>query len=41
MRDIVIIGAGGFGREVKCLIEAINTTQQKYNIEGLLMMVLK
>lgn len=34
MRDIVIIGAGGFGREVKCLIEAINTTQQKYNIVG-------
>lgn len=37
MIDIAIIGAGGFGREVKCLIEDINnSTQQleKYNIIG-------
>lgn len=37
MIDIAIIGAGGFGREVKCLIEDINNSTaqlEKYNIIG-------
>lgn len=37
MIDIAIIGAGGFGREIKCLIEDINNSPQqleKYNIIG-------
>ena len=38
MIDIVIIGAGGFGREVKCLIDFINNTSnsKQYNILGFL-----
>lgn len=36
MRDIIIIGAGGFGREVQWLIERINTQEEgnKWNILG-------
>ncbi len=34
MKDIVIIGAGGFGREVAWLIEDINTQKQTWNIVG-------
>lgn len=33
MKDIVIIGAGGFGREVQWLIERINEKQNKENGE--------
>jgi len=34
MKDIAIIGAGGFGREVKTLIEQINEFEKLYNIVG-------
>jgi sugar O-acyltransferase (sialic acid O-acetyltransferase NeuD family) len=36
MGNIIIIGAGGFGREVKCLIDEINNFNNKnyYNILG-------
>ncbi|TET39269.1 MAG: transferase [Planctomycetota bacterium] len=34
MKDIVIIGAGGFAREVCFLIEEINKTQNKWSILG-------
>lgn len=34
MQDIVIIGAGGFGREVKTLIDAINKVNKIYNFLG-------
>lgn len=34
MKDIVIIGAGGFGREVKGLIDAINKVKPTYNLKG-------
>lgn len=34
MQDIVIIGAGGFGREVKTLIDAVNAIQKTYVILG-------
>lgn len=34
MKDIVIVGAGGFGREVEWLIERINKINQKWNILG-------
>lgn len=34
MQDIVIIGAGGFGREVKTLIDAINKQNKIYNFLG-------
>ncbi len=34
MKDIVIIGAGGFGREVKTLIDAINKQHKTYNFLG-------
>lgn len=34
MQDIVIIGAGGFGREVKTLIDAINKQEKIYNFLG-------
>jgi sugar O-acyltransferase (sialic acid O-acetyltransferase NeuD family) len=36
MKDIIIIGAGGFGREVKCLIEDVNRSlpEKIYNILG-------
>lgn len=34
MKDIVIIGAGGFGREVAWLIEDINKTKPEWKIRG-------
>ena len=34
MKDIVIIGAGGFGREVKTLIDAINQQKPTYVFNG-------
>ena len=34
MKDIAIIGAGGFGREVKLIIEAINAVALTYNFVG-------
>lgn len=34
MKDIIIIGAGGFGREVLALIEAINRKKNEYNFLG-------
>lgn len=34
MKKIAIIGAGGFGREVKTLIDQINDVQMTYNIIG-------
>lgn len=34
MNDIVIIGAGGLGREVQWLIERINEYENKWNIVG-------
>jgi sugar O-acyltransferase (sialic acid O-acetyltransferase NeuD family) len=34
MKDIVIIGAGGFGREVKIIIDAINKETPTYNFLG-------
>jgi len=36
MKEIIIIGAGGFGREIKCLIEDINDSNSStnYNILG-------
>jgi len=34
MQDIVIVGAGGFGREVKMLIDQINEKENTYNILG-------
>ncbi len=36
MKNIVIIGAGGFGREVAWLIEDINKTNGEWNIIGLI-----
>ncbi|MTI19506.1 hexapeptide transferase, partial [Fulvivirga sp. RKSG066] len=32
--DITIFGAGGLGKEVECLIEAINVDYDKYNFIG-------
>lgn len=34
MKDIVIIGAGGFGREVAWLIEDINKVKSEWNLVG-------
>ncbi|AEH00892.1 acetyltransferase [Lacinutrix sp. 5H-3-7-4] len=34
IEKIAIIGAGGFGREVKCLIDDINTKEKQYEIIG-------
>lgn len=34
MKDIVIIGAGGFGREVAWLIEEINRVDKQWNLVG-------
>lgn len=36
MKDIIIIGAGDFGKEVAWLIEDINAKESKYNILGML-----
>ena len=34
MKDLVIIGAGGFGREVAWLIERINQVKEEWNLMG-------
>ncbi len=34
MKDIIIVGAGGFGREVYYLIKAINEVAPRWNIKG-------
>jgi sugar O-acyltransferase (sialic acid O-acetyltransferase NeuD family) len=34
MKDIAIVGAGGFGREVKMLIDQINAVKPQYNFIG-------
>lgn len=34
MKDIVIVGAGGFGREVKTIIDAVNKGKKTYNFLG-------
>jgi len=34
MKDLIIVGAGGFGREVAWLIENINEKENQYNIMG-------
>lgn len=34
MKDLYIIGAGGFGREVAWLVERINETLPTWNCEG-------
>lgn len=34
MKDIAIFGAGGFGREIKCLIDNINEVEKKWNFIG-------
>lgn len=36
MRDIIIVGAGGFAREVAWLIEEINLKNQEWNLMGFL-----
>lgn len=34
MKDIAIFGAGGFGREVACLIKRINKIKPQWNFIG-------
>ena len=34
MKDIVIFGAGGFGREVACLLNRINKQTSTWNLIG-------
>lgn len=34
MKDIVIFGAGGFGREIQWLIERINEKEERWNLLG-------
>ena len=34
MRDIAIYGAGGFGREIACLIKEINGVEPTWNLIG-------
>lgn len=34
MKDIAIYGAGGFGKEIACLLEIINKETSKWNIVG-------
>ena len=34
MKDIIIFGAGGLGREVACLIKRINAVQPEWNLLG-------
>lgn len=36
MKDIVIYGAGGFGREIACLIRLINEKELQWNVIGFL-----
>ena len=34
LKDLYIIGAGGFGREVAWLVERINQVEATWNIKG-------
>ena len=34
LKDLYIIGAGGFGREVAWLIERINSVEPTWNVKG-------
>ena len=34
MKNIVIIGAGGFGREVQWLLERMNEKEEQWNLLG-------
>ena len=34
MKDIVIYGAGGYGREIACLIKRLNTVKNEWNFLG-------
>ena len=34
MKDIAIYGAGGFGREVACILEKINEVEPKWHLVG-------
>ena len=34
MKDIVIYGAGGFGREIACIINRLNSVKQEWNFMG-------
>ena len=34
MKDLVIVGAGGFGREVAWLVEEINEVSKEWNLVG-------
>jgi sugar O-acyltransferase (sialic acid O-acetyltransferase NeuD family) len=34
IKDLVIYGAGGYGREVACLIHAINSAKKEWNLIG-------
>lgn len=34
MKDLAIYGAGGFGREVACLIKRINAVKPTWNLIG-------
>jgi sugar O-acyltransferase (sialic acid O-acetyltransferase NeuD family) len=34
IKDIVIYGAGGYGREVDCIIHAINSVKKEWNLIG-------
>ncbi len=34
MKDLVIYGAGGFGREIACLVNSINAIQPTWNLLG-------
>lgn len=36
MKDIVIYGAGGFGREIACLLRLINEKSEEWNLIGFL-----
>lgn len=36
MKDIVIYGAGGFGREIACLLRLINDKSEEWNLIGFL-----
>lgn len=38
MNDIAIYGAGGFGKEIACLIYWINEVKPQWNLIGFLMM---
>ena len=34
MKDIVIYGAGGYGREIACLIKRLNAVKKEWNLLG-------